>query len=168
MKNVVLVVDTRNIMVCLGKTFGQGKLDYQKYIQAALSDDEIMFASIAYGCTSNGNEHRFMSSLKHLGLETKFKSPISKTNSETNETTSRWVNWNVGIAVDVIRLAQSGKVDRVIIGSSDPELVELVEYLKTVNIKVEIFACGIPRILKAAALEFKEITEDLLLVPKTN
>lgn len=161
MKNIVLVVDTRNIMACLGMTFGNGKLHYQKYLQDALGED-ILYAGIAYGCTQNGNESRFISSLKHMGLNAKFKAPLSKVDQETKEVVSRWVNWNVGMTLDVVKLAGTSKVDKVIIGSSDPELVELVEYLKGNNIKVEIFACGIPKVLKNAASSYREITRDYL------
>lgn len=161
MKNIVLVIDTRNIMACLGMTFGNGKLNYQKYIQDAVGED-LMYSGIAYGCTQNGNESRFIASLKHMGLDTKFKAPLTKTDPSTNEPVTRWVNWNVGMTLDVLRLAATDKVDKVIIGSSDPELVELVEHLKTLNIKVEVFACGIPKVLKSAASGYKEITRDYL------
>lgn len=161
MKNVVLVIDTRNIMACLGMTFGNGKLNYQKYIQDAVGND-ILYAGIAYGCTQNGNESRFISSLKHMGLDAKFKAPLTKINHDTKEVVPRWVNWNVGMTLDVVKLTGTSKVDKVIIGSSDPELVDLVEYLKGNNIKVEIFACGVPKVLKNAASGYKEITDKYL------
>lgn len=164
MKNIVLVVDTRNIMACLGMTFSNGKLNYQKYIQDAVGED-ILYSGIAYGCTQNGNESRFIASLKHMGLDAKFKAPLSKIDATTKETVQRWVNWNVGMTLDVVRLAGTSKVDKVIIGSSDPELVELVEYLKDNNIKVEIFACGIPKVLKNAASNYREIGKEYLYIP---
>lgn len=163
-KNVVLIVDTRNIMACLGMTFNHGKLNYQEYIKTAIGDD-VLFAGIAYGCEQNGNESRFVSSLKHMGMDTKFRPPLTKVDPKTQQTISRWVNWNVAITLDVLRLIASGNVDKVILGSSEPELVDLIEHLKERNVKVEVYACGIPKVLKTSASGYKEISKDLLFYP---
>jgi uncharacterized LabA/DUF88 family protein len=49
-------------------------------------------------------------------------------------------NWDVGITVDIIRLAP--KLDAVVLASGDGDFVDLIEYLKNHGIYVVIFAFG--------------------------
>jgi uncharacterized LabA/DUF88 family protein len=50
----------------------------------------------------------------------------------------------------------------VILGSSDPDLLPVVEYIKSKGVGVIILAAGIHRDLKKACNSFVEISEDML------
>lgn len=167
MQNVLLIVDTSNIKYCLDRTFGNGKMNYAKYREDAVGQD-IVFASIAYGRNFGDIQWPFCKTLRCLGFEVKFKDGVPHKRGDTQG--EKWVGWNVGITVDVMNAIHNsaGKIDKVIIGSSEPELVHLVEYLRSRHMPVEIFACGIPRLLKDVATACRDIGPEYLLNTNNN
>ena len=62
-------------------------------------------------------------------------------------------DWDVGIAVDGIRLSNS--VDVIILMSGDGDFVPLVEYLKNTGTQVEIMAFS-----KSASKQLQEVADD--------
>ncbi len=74
----------------------------------------------------------------------------------------KYTDRTMDIAVDIIRMID--RLDIVIIGSCNLNLVPLFIYLKEKGIKIIIFACNIPRKLIMVCDEWWEITEDLLEV----
>lgn len=157
MNNVLLIVDTKNLFNTLHKTFGNGKLDYQKYCEMVGGQDHI-YSYIAYGQQCENNSINFITVLRKLGFVCFFKE-LTRVSGKTYYTDS-----NVQIAINVVDQVNSGKIDRVVLGSSDPELLDLVEWVrKTKNLKCDIVACRIPKILKDAASSFVELDEAILL-----
>lgn len=167
MQNVLLVVDTSNIKYCLDRTFGNGKMNYAKYREDAVGTD-IVFASIAYGRNFGDIQWPFCKTLKCLGFEIKFKDGVLRKSGDIQS--EKWVGWNVGIAVDIMNAIHNsaGKIDKVIIGSSEPELIHVVEYLRSRHMPVEIFACGIPRLIRDAATSCRDIGPEYLLNAAAN
>lgn len=155
MKASGIFIDTSNLYYCVGKKFPARKLDYQRYYEIAAKDDVVVRA-VAYGSQMNDEASKFIACLKHYGYDPKYKT--LKINSDTGKT--RRFSWNVGIAVDI--MMSIDKLDRVVIGSSDADLLPLVKYLKDRGCVVEIIACGISKELKDAADEYTEITEEQL------
>lgn len=165
MNIVLMVIDTSNIKFCLGKSFENGHMDYPKYKENALGEDSLI-RGIAYGRSSENNvEHGFKHALQQLNFQTKFK-PASKKRAGSGADVEKWVPWNVQITIDVINAVNTGKIDKVIIGSSEPELVHLIEELASRSIPVTVYACGIPKSFKAAGATCIEITEDMLYSKK--
>jgi uncharacterized LabA/DUF88 family protein len=158
--NILLIVDTKNLFNTLHKHYGNGKLDYLKFVELAKGDDHI-FCSVAYGQQSENNSVNFITALTKLGFVCKFKQLI-KTTGKTF-----YPNNNVQLAVDVTERICSGKIDRVVLGSSDPELVDLVNWIRAVKgIRCDIVACRVPKVLKDVASSCVELDESILL--KTN
>jgi len=62
--------------------------------------------------------------------------------------------------MDVVRCIE--KLNVVILGSSDPDLIPLVEYIQEKGCECIIFSTGINKKLKDVANKWIEITEDLL------
>ena len=69
-------------------------------------------------------------------------------------------SWNVGITLDVVRNIRN--LDCIVIGSNDPELVPLVQWVKEQGRIVTIFSFSIHRELRAIADHCKEIPKELL------
>ena len=158
MSNVLLVVDTKNLFNTLHKHYGNGKLDYQRFVELAGANDHI-YGSVAYGQQSENNSINFITVLNKLGFVCKFKQLI-KTATKTF-----YPNNNVQLAIDVTDQVNTGKIDRVVIGSSDPELVDLVQWIRTTKgIRCDIIACRIPKVLKDVASSHTELVEDILLI----
>jgi len=101
----------------------------------------------------------FISALRHFGYETKYQQPKISQNADGEKI--RKADWDVGIAMDVVRMV--GRLDTVILGTADPDMVPLVKYIQERGSVARIVACGISRELKDAADSYFEITEDMLV-----
>jgi uncharacterized LabA/DUF88 family protein len=167
-KIIGVFVDVSNIFYCVGKKFNGRKLDYEKYLEVAVGQDDILYRAIAFGIQVESEATKFITCLRHLGFEAKYKRPRVIQTSESDRREYRRISWNVGLALDIVRIVSNNKLDTVVIGSSDPELLHLVEWVKERGIRCEILACGISKELKDCADIWKEIGEDLLEQPITN
>ena len=153
MKTIGVFADVSNIYFCVSKAFPGRKVDYQKYLEAATGDNTI-YKARAFGIQNNPDSVKFISCLKHLGYDPKFKKYDPKANR---------INCNILIATEIFRTIE--KLDIVVLGSADPNLADLVYWIKDRGIDVHILACGISHYLKEAANSFAEITEDMQEVP---
>lgn len=150
-------MDTKNLFNTLHKHYGNGKLDYQKLVELAGGDDHI-HVSIAYGQQSENNSVNFITVLNKLGFVCKFKQLI-KTATKTF-----YPNNNVQLTIDVVDNVSAGKIDRVVICTSDPELIDLVTWVRvTKNTRCDIIACRVPKVLKDIASSTVELGADILL-----
>ena len=148
MKRLGIFLDTGNLYYCIGKKFEKRKLDYRKYLDYLADLGEATRAT-AYGCQLNSEAVGFMHCLKQIGLQTKWKT-----------VKNHKANWDVGMAIDIVRMAD--RIDSVILGTSNPNLVPVVEYITQLGIDVIVVACGISKELKEAATDFIEIPESML------
>jgi uncharacterized LabA/DUF88 family protein len=151
MKKVAVFSDVGNLYYCIGKKFEARKLDYRRYMEYVKTFGEV-YQAYAYGSQVKDEAKNFVLCLKQIGFMTKFK--------EHDREEKRRVNWGAGIAIDVVNVVE--RVDTVIIGSSDPDLLPVVEYIKSKGVSVIIIAAGIHRDLKKACNSFVEISEDML------
>lgn len=158
-QRIGLFVDISNIFYCVGKKFTGRKLDYQKYLDLVRQQGELL-RSVAYGAQREREAQGFITCLKHLGFETKYKQPKVFT---VGDRQLRRIDWGVGITLDVVRMLD--KVDMVVLGSADPEFVPLIEFVQERGIPCVVIACGINRDLKAVSQQFVEITEEQLETP---
>ena len=157
--NLALFCDVSNLYYCINKKFPNRKLDYEKYLKFN-EDENILWRAIAYGLQLNKEANSFINCLKHFGYEPKYKKPRKYTDPETEQIKLKRISWNVGIALDVVRYHE--KLDIVVLGSSDPELVDLIVWVKDQGIKCKVVSCGISKELKDVADEWIEITEEFL------
>jgi len=49
-------------------------------------------------------------------------------------------NWDMGIAIDAISISLAGKIDVAALASGDGDFVDLVAFLKSHGVKVEVYA----------------------------
>ncbi len=190
-KRVGVFVDIPRMYHSVSIVNRSARINYERYLKVAVGDDELHRA-YAYGVQIKDEAIPFISALRSIGYEPKYKTArIIKVDPLENEiaklrlenqslkdkiegTTTpqetlppsqfkqsiRDTSWNIGIAMDVVRNIRS--VDSVVIGSNDPELYHLVEWIKEQGIKVTIFSYAIHRDLRAIADLSKEITDDIL------
>ena len=103
--------------------------------------------------TETGEEKPFFSALERLGIETKIKE--LQVYGEFKK-----ADWDVGIAVDAIKISPS--LDVIILLSGDGDFVPLVEYLKNHGKQVEIVAFG-----KSTSSKLKEVADDFFDLGKS-
>jgi len=155
-KRIGIFADVSNLYYCLGKKFGGRKLNYEAYYKYVSGLGEIQRA-IAYGAQEHSEAEDFISCLKIIGFETKYKTPKSY---GAGDNIKKKADWDVGIAVDIIEMAD--KLDMIFLGTADGDLEPVVEWSQRKGIEVIILACGISRDLRETAGTAIEIPESLL------
>lgn len=152
---VGLFVDVSNIYHCVGKRFPGRKVDYGKLSDMALNHGTLNRAT-AYGSQVNEEAIGFITCLRKIGFDTKYKRP-----KEEGERLLR-ADWNVGISCDVISALVADKLDTVILSSNNIELLPLITSIRGFGTRCIVIACGISQEIKAVADQYIEISEDLL------
>ena len=157
MKTASIFVDVQNIYYTTKQNYGQN-FDYNKFWALVTREREIVKA-IAYA-TFRGDKKQteFQNILRGIGFEVKLKPFIKRADGSAKG------DWDVGIAIDVMKYAQ--KSDVVILASGDGDFDLLLKEIKTAyNTKSEVF--GVPGLtansLINAATTFIPIGESLLL-----
>ncbi len=157
MKTVAVFADVGNLYYCIGKRYDGRKLDYQKLYDYASKFGSIQMA-FAYGSQIGEEANPFITCLKKIGYDTKYKRP--RTADDDARKVVRKADWDVGLSMDVVRMHE--RVDTVVICSADPDLVPMVEWVKDQGVRCVVIACGIAKELKLFADQCIEIPEDLL------
>jgi uncharacterized LabA/DUF88 family protein len=154
MKTAVFV-DLISLFYNINYVYPQQKLDYKIYLDK-LRERHNIYRAIAYGASVANEAQNFIRCLRGDGYETKYV-PARKFNSKA---VIKYTDRTMDIAMDIIRMID--RIDIVVIGSCNPNLIPLFVYLKEKGIRVIIVACNIPRELKNHCDEWLEITDDLL------
>lgn len=69
-------------------------------------------------------------------------------------------NWDVGMAVDII--AAASRLDAIVIATGDGDFKELVDYLKSQGVRIEVISFG-----KSTATKLKESADEFIDLDKT-
>ena len=148
-QRVGMFIDTQNLYHS-AKNLYKAKVNFGQVVKDAVAG-RALIRVIAYVITTeSGEEKGFFEALAKIGIETKTK------DLQIFYGGAKKADWDVGLAVDAIRMAP--KLDTVILASGDGDFVPLVEYLKNnEGCQVEVVAFG-----KSAALKLKEATEDFV------
>lgn len=129
-QRVGVFIDVQN-MYYSAKNLYNSKVDFGNILETAVAGRQLIRA-IAYVVKATGEETPFFEALNQRGLETKER-PV-----QVFESGAKKADWDVGIAVDAIRIGEI--LDVVILVSGDGDFVELVEYLKHHGRQVEAIA----------------------------
>lgn len=146
-QRVGVFIDTQNLYHS-AKNLYKRKVNFGAVIKDALSGRKLVRA-IAYVITSEaGDEKQFFEALTKIGIETKTK------DLQIFFGGAKKADWDVGLAVDAIKMAD--KLDVVIIVSGDGDFVPLVEYLKT-KAQVEVVSFS-----KSSSGKLIDVCDDFL------
>jgi uncharacterized LabA/DUF88 family protein len=121
-QRVGLLVDVSNLYHSAKHLF-HGKVNYSELLKNLVGDRELIRA-IAYTVKTENptGEDAFFDALSKSGFEIKMK------DLQIFPDGSKKADWDVGIAVDAIRLSSS--LDVVILVTGDGDFIPLVEYVK--------------------------------------
>jgi hypothetical protein len=149
---VGVFVDTSNLYYCINKKWEGRKLDYEKYLEHILLLEQGEVSTLqAFGLQLNKSAKSFITNLKFLNFDTFF--------TELPEKTNVYFQWDAGITARII----SSKVDTVILGSTSRNLVPAIEVMRSIGLRIVIFAAGIPRTINDVASRCVEIPESCLI-----
>jgi uncharacterized protein (TIGR00288 family) len=131
-QRVGVLVDVQN-MYYSGKVLFKKKVNFEAILKAGVAERKLIRA-IAYGIkTAEGLEEKFFEALEKAGYEVKTK------DLQIFPGGAKKGDWDVGIAVDAIKLSKS--LDVIILVSGDGDYLPLVEYLRgTTGCRVEVIA----------------------------
>jgi len=130
-QRVAVFVDVQNMYHSAKKTYGRN-LSYAKMLRSCVRNRRLI-RSLAYVIDREGvDQVSFLDHLRYCGFEVRKREVIERMDG------SRKAEWELGIAVDMIRMAD--KVDVVIIVSGNGVFADVVPLLKTRGVKVECCA----------------------------
>ena len=131
-QRVGVFVDIQN-MYYSARVLYSKKVNFKNVLLAAQSERKLIRA-IAYGIkTVEATEDKFFEALGKSGYEVKTK------DLRILHDGSKKGDWDVGIAIDAIKMAP--KLDVIVIVSGDGDYISLVEYLQnTYGCRVEVVA----------------------------
>lgn len=147
-QRVGVFIDTQNLYHSARNLY-QSRVNFSAVIKEAVAGRQLIRAVAYVITTESGEEKNFFDALEKMGIETKTK------DLQIFFGGVKKADWDVGLAVDTIRLAS--KVDAVVIVSGDGDFVPLVEYLKYLGVQVEVISFG-----KSTSAKLKEVTDDFV------
>lgn len=148
-QRVGIFIDTQNLYHS-GKNLYKSKVNFGQIVKDALAGRSLIRAVAYVITTESGEEKGFFDALSKVGIETKTK------NLQIFSSGAKKADWDVGLAVDAIKLAP--KLDTVILVTGDGDFVPLVEYLQVnEGCQVEVVSFG-----KSSSSRLIEVTDDFL------
>lgn len=146
-QRVAVFVDVANLYHSAKHLF-DSRVNFKALLEEATAKRQLV-RSIAYAVRTGEEEERaFFEALTKAGFEVKMK------DLQVFAGGAKKGDWDIGIAVDAIRLAPT--LDAVVLATGDGDFIPFVEYLKThFGLQVEIMAFG-----RSSALKLKEAADD--------
>lgn len=148
-QRVGIFIDTQNLYHCAKNIYG-AKVNFDQVVKDGLAGRQLIRA-VAYVITTEaGDEKNFFEALEKMGIETKTK------NLQIFSGGAKKGDWDVGLAVDAIKLAP--KLDAIILVTGDGDFVPLVEYLQVnEGCQVEVMSFG-----KSSSSKLIEASDDFI------
>lgn len=132
-QRVGVFVDVSNLYYSARVMYNK-KVNFRAVLREAVGDRKLIRA-IAYVIKAESpEEQKFFDALENIGFEVKSKE------LQVFYGGHKKGDWDVGIAMDAIRLAP--KIDVVVIISGDGDFVPLLEHLKSIGQRAEVVAFG--------------------------
>jgi len=148
-QRVGIFIDTQNLYHCAKNIYG-AKVNFAEVVKEGLAGRQLIRALAYVITTEAGDEKNFFEALEKAGIETKTK------NLQIFSGGAKKADWDVGLAVDAIKMAP--KLDSIILVTGDGDFVPLVEYLQVnEGCQVEVMSFG-----KASSAKLIEACDDFI------
>lgn len=155
-QRIAIFIDVQNLYHSAKNLF-KAKVNFENLIKAAIRDRQLVriFAYVVKSETGEGvaegkaltGEAAFFDALEKLGIELRIK------DIQIFSSGFKKADWDVGMAVDAIRLSPS--VDTIVLATGDGDFIPLVEYLQAHGKLVEVMAFS-----KSASGKLKEMVDE--------
>lgn len=148
-QRVGIFIDTQNLYHS-AKNLYSAKVNFGQVVKDGLAGRQPIRVVAYVITTESGEEKGFFDALEKIGIETKTK------NLQIFAGGSKKADWDVGLAVDAIKLAP--KLDAIILITGDGDFVPLVEYLQVnEGCQVEVMSFG-----KSSSSKLIEVCDDFI------
>ncbi len=162
-QRVGIFIDTQNMYHSARDLYG-ARVNFGRLLEEIVGERRLVRA-IAYVIrTAAGEEKPFFDALMHAGIETREK------DLQIFMGGGKKADWDVGLAIDAIRIAPL--LDVVVIVSGDGDFAPLIEYLKFHGRQTEVAAFRPTTSSKLidvadAFTDLSELKDEVLIAPKT-
>ena len=148
-QRVGVFIDTQNLYHSARNLY-KARVNFGTVLKDAVAGRKLVRA-VAYVITTEaGDEKNFFEALTKLGIETK------KKDLQIFAGGAKKADWDVGLAVDVMKMAS--KLDAVIIVSGDGDFIPLVQYLQSyLGVQVEVVSFG-----QSTSGKLREVVDDFV------
>lgn len=144
-QRIGVFVDVQN-MYYSAKHLYNSKTNFRTILREAISNRKLIRA-IAYVIKADvKDENTFYDALEEMGFEVKSK------DLQVFYGGAKKGDWDVGIAMDVMRLAP--KLDTIVLISGDGDFSDLLEHAKSLGCRTEVLAFG-----KTTSHKLREVTD---------
>lgn len=144
-QRIGVFVDVQN-MYYSAKNLYKSKVNFKTILRESVSNRKIIRA-IAYVIKADvKDENTFYEALEEMGFEVKAK------DLQVFYGGDKKGDWDVGIAMDVMRLAP--KLDTIVLVSGDGDFSDLLEHAKSLGCRTEVIAFG-----KTTSHKLKEVAD---------
>lgn len=152
-QRVALLIDVQNLYHSAKNLYG-ARVNFNAILKLAVSKRDLIRAFAYVVRTKTGEEKPFFEALTKLGIETKVRDLQEFFGG------AKKADWDVGIAVDAIRISPT--VDTIVLASGDGDFMQLLDYLKNQGKRVEVIAFGrsASSMLKKGADEFIDMDKN--------
>lgn len=147
-QRVAILIDTQNLYHS-AKNLYKAKVNFKAVVDAALGERRLIRALSYVVNTESGEENAFFEALEKVGIEIKTK------DLQIFYGGAKKADWDVGMAVDAIKLAH--KVDAIILVTGDGDFIPLVEYVKSQGCQVEALTFG-----RSASSRLRDVVDDFI------
>lgn len=157
MEKVAILVDVQNVYYTCKEKHRQN-FDYNQFWYVATHGREVIKANAYAIASQDPKQRQFHHILRGIGFDVQLKPFIQRRDGSAKG------DWDVGITLDAVELAEQADVIVLVSGDGDFEL--LVERIKQrFNKRVEVY--GVPRLTAQSLIDvasrFVPIEQDLLL-----
>jgi len=130
-QRVAVLIDVQNMYHSAKNIFG-ARVNFKEVLKTAIAGRELVRAIGYVIKTESGEEKAFLEALVKMGIETRIK------DLQIFPGGTKKADWDVGMAVDAVRLAESN--DAIVLVTGDGDFIPLVEYLKSRGVQVEVLS----------------------------
>jgi uncharacterized LabA/DUF88 family protein len=146
---VGVFIDTQNLYHS-AKHLYNAKVNFKNVLQESVGDRQLVRAIAYVISTESGEEQGFFDALEKIGIETCVK------DLQIFSGGAKKADWDVGLAVDAIKLAP--RLDTVILATGDGDFTDLVEYLQ-INKGCQVEVVSFRR---SSSAQLIEVADDFL------
>ncbi len=130
-QRVGILVDVQNLYYSAKNLYGT-RVNFDQLLSLSLNERQLIRA-IAYVISAdNSEEVKFFDFLKNVGFEVRQKELLSYWGGKSKG------DWDVGITVDAVKLAE--KLDVIALVTGDGDFTPLVEFLQFKGVMVEVIS----------------------------
>lgn len=155
-ERIALFVDSQNLYYSARMGYA-AKVNYEKLLRLITEDRKLVKAYAYIVQPPDGDVKPFATSLERIGYLVKTKDVRTRSDGSAK------ANWDMGMALDILGMVDH--VDTIVLASGDGDFTALVEFIKSKNKRVEVFAFpdNTAYDLKEKADKFVPLNENVIL-----